>query len=42
MLQPSQDKSKVLYDAVSKDYNVGTYDEFKTKLQSPEKRKAFY
>lgn len=42
MLQPSQDKSKVLYDAVSKDYNIGTYDEFKTKLQSPEKRKAFY
>jgi hypothetical protein len=42
MLQPTPDKSKILYDAVSKDYNVGTYDEFKTKLQSPEKRKAFY
>ncbi|HEY6143729.1 MAG TPA: hypothetical protein VIV55_09995 [Flavobacterium sp.] len=42
MEQPKQDKSKLLYDAVSKDYDIGTYDEFKTKLQSPEKRKAFY
>ena len=42
MLQPSQDKSKLLYDAVSKDYSIGTYDEFKKKLESPEKRKAFY
>ena len=42
MLQPKQDKSKVLYDAVSKDYDIGTYDEFKTKLQDPSKRKSFY
>lgn len=42
MIQPSKDKSKLLYDAVSKDYSIGTYDEFKEKLQSPEKRKAFY
>lgn len=42
MLQPSQDKSKVLYDAVSKDYDIGSYDEFSAKLQNPEKRKAFY
>lgn len=42
MIQPKQDKSKLLYDAVSKDYEIGTYDEFKTKLQSPEKRKSFY
>jgi len=42
MLQPSQDKSKILYDAVSKDYDIGSYDEFSSKLQSPEKRKAFY
>ena len=37
-----QDKIKVLYDAVSKDYNLGTYDEFTQKLQDPTKRKAFY
>jgi len=42
MLQPSQDKSKILYDAVSKDYDIGTYEEFSAKLQNPEKRKSFY
>lgn len=42
MPEPTQDKTKILYDAVSKDYSIGTYDEFKAKLQSPEKRKAFY
>jgi hypothetical protein len=42
MEQPKQEKSKVLYDAVSKDYDLGTYDEFNAKLQSPDKRKAFY
>jgi len=36
------DKIKVLYDAVSKDYNLGSLQEFKTKLQDPSKRKAFY
>lgn len=36
------DKIKVLYDAVSKDYNVGSYDEFSSKLADPNKRKAFY
>lgn len=36
------DKKKILYDAVSKDYNVGTYDEFVNKLNDPTKRKAFY
>jgi len=36
------DKSKILYDAVSKDYNLGTYDEFKTKLNDSSKRKTFY
>ena len=39
---PVQDKTKVLYDAVSKDYNIGSYDEFSKKLQDPVKRKAFY
>ena len=27
------DKAKVLYDAVSKDYDVGTYDEFKVSIK---------
>ncbi len=43
MLQPTPiDKSKILYDAVSKDYDLGTYEEFEAKLQDPEKRKVFY
>jgi len=37
-----QDKTKVLYDAVSKDYDIGTFNEFSAKLQDPTKRKAFY
>ena len=36
------DKVKILYDAVSKDYNVGSFEEFQTKLQDDTKRKAFY
>jgi hypothetical protein len=39
---PEQDKYKILYDAVSTDYDIGTFDEFKTKLNNPESRKAFY
>lgn len=42
MDQPKKDKSRILYDAVSKDYNLGTYEEFKTKLQDDVKRQAFY
>ena len=42
MLQPKQDKTKILYDAVSKDYEIGSFDEFKAKLNNPDKRKAFY
>lgn len=41
-IQSPPDKTKILYDAVSKKYNVGSYDEFKTKLQDQAKRKAFY
>src|ERR1700749_5251911 len=41
-IQTPVDKRKALYDAVSKDYNIGSYDEFKNKLQDPVKRKAFY
>ena len=37
-----QDKVKVLYDAVSKDYDIGSEDEFRQKLANPEKQKAFY
>lgn len=40
--QNPTDKTKVLYDAVSKDYNIGTFDEFSKKLQDPSKREAFY
>lgn len=36
------DKIKDLYDAVSKDYDLGTFDEFSSKLKDPTKRKAFY
>lgn len=36
------DKVKILYDAVSKDYDVGSFDEFQVKLQDDTKRKAFY
>jgi len=36
------DKIKALYNGVSKDYDVGTFDEFSKKLADPTKRKAFY
>ena len=42
VVQPPVNKTKVLYDAVSKDYNIGTFDEFSKKLQDPSKREAFY
>lgn len=42
MEQPKKSKSKVLYDAVSQSYDIGTFEEFEKKLQDPEKRKAFY
>lgn len=35
-------KTKVLYDAVSKDYDLGSYEDFEKKLQNSSKRKAFY
>lgn len=38
----NNDKIKLLYDAVSSDYNLGTLDEFKSKLADGNKRKAFY
>lgn len=37
-----KDKSKLLYDAVSKDYALGTYEEFVEKLKDSTKRRAFY
>jgi len=36
------DKVKILYDTVSKDYNVGSLEDFQIKLQDDVKRKAFY
>ena len=35
-------KKRALYDAVSKKYNLGSYEEFETKLKDPAKRKALY
>jgi hypothetical protein len=35
-------KKRALYDAVSKKYNLGSYEEFDTKLKDPTKRKALY
>src|ERR1700743_2475582 len=40
-IQP-ENKTRVLYYAVSKKSDIGSYDEFKNKLQDPSKRKAFY
>lgn len=42
MFDPTEDKVKILHEAVSKKYDVGTLDEFKLKLQDSTKRKAFY
>jgi len=36
------DKTKILYDALSQEYDLGTLDEFSVKLQDPTKRKSFY
>jgi len=38
----NKDKVAILHETVSKDYDIGTLDEFKKKLSIPEKRKAFY
>ncbi len=32
----------ILWNTVSKEYNIGTYEEFSEKMQDREKRKAFY
>lgn len=37
-----EEKLKLLYDAVSQDYDIGTYEDFQGKFQDPNKRKAFY
>jgi hypothetical protein len=42
IVQDPINKSKTLYESVSKDYNIGTYEDFSKKLQDPVKRKAFY
>lgn len=36
------DKLKLLYESVSQDYDVGSFDDFSLKLSDPTKRKAFY
>ena len=37
-----EDKLKQLYNVVGQEYALGTYDEFKTRLQDEESRKQFY
>ena len=37
-----QNKRRVLYDAVSQEYNLGTWEQFNTKLDDPSKRRALY
>lgn len=37
-----EEKLRLLYDAVSKDYDIGDYNSFSSKLADPNKRKAFY
>mgnify|MGYP001613948923 CR=1 FL=1 len=36
------DKIKVVYDAASQDFDLGTLDEFTLKMQDDAKRKLFY
>jgi len=36
------DKTKILYDALSQEYDLGTLDEFSVKLQDSTKRRSFY
>lgn len=36
------DKIQVLYDAVSSEYDLGSFNEFKSKMADPGKRKALY
>ena len=38
----SLDTLKSLYDNVALDYNIGSYEEFKKKLEDEDKRKSFY
>ena len=42
MVDQEPNKTKALYDAVSKDYDLGSFEDFNKKLQDPTKRKAFY
>ena len=37
-----EDKRKALYDALSGEYNLGTYEDFTTKLNDENKRRALY
>jgi len=37
-----QESLQALYNSVSENYDVGTFDTFTQKMQDPTKRKAFY
>lgn len=36
------DNIGILYNTISKDFDIGSYDDFKTKMSVPENRKTFY
>jgi hypothetical protein len=36
------DNIAILYNTLSKDYSLGSYDDFRSKMQDPTNRKAFY
>lgn len=39
---PGDEKLRALHDAVAKDYDIGSFDDFKKNLQDPAKRQSFY
>ena len=41
-MDQENDKIKLLYDAASSEYDLGSYDEFAVKIQDPSKRRALY
>ena len=41
-MDQENDKIKLLYEAASNEYDLGSYDEFASKLQDPSKRRALY
>ena len=45
MLQPTpttKTRTQLIYDAVSQKYDVGSFEEFESKLENPQSRQLFY